>query len=221
MASQIHLIRHAESVHNVSKDFSQLDPSLTQLGFQQAAQLVQTFPYSERVAVVLTSPLQRAIQTTLAAFPHVLDKCYFDPNSGYGIQNGAKLVIDPDLQERSALPCDTGSHRSTLEKAFPRLSFERLEENWQLKEGLYSADDEAVEERVRRVRRSLENLIGQLEDKEKKDVVVVTHGVFMKFVTGDLDIDLPKAGWKSYTLRKDDGNGFVLVPVEGTADRHL
>jgi broad specificity phosphatase PhoE len=217
MASQIHLIRHAESVHNVSKDFSQLDPSLTPLGLQQAAQLVRTFPYSSRVGVILTSPLQRALQTTLAAFPHVLDKRYFDPSSGCGVENGAKLVIDPDLQERSALGCDTGSDRDALEKAFPRLNFEGLGDGWQVKEGLYSADDKAVDERARRVRKSLAELNEELKDREKKDVVVVTHGVFMKFLSGDPEIDLPKAGWKSHIVGKDNGGGIVLVPVEGTA----
>ncbi|KAH8600653.1 histidine phosphatase superfamily [Bisporella sp. PMI_857] len=213
MASQIHIIRHAESVHNVSKDFSQLDPSLTPLGFEQAAKLDQTFPHSPRVGIIITSPLRRAIQTTLAAFPNVLDKRYFDPSSGYGIENGASLVIDPDLQERSALRCDTGSDRETLEKAFPGLNFHGLGEVWPAKEGIFSADDEAVHERARRVRRSLLDLNEQLNDKEKRDVVIVTHGVFMKFLTEEPEIDLPKAGWKSYTVRNDKVHGLMLVPI--------
>tara|TARA_R110002060_G_scaffold45159_2_gene56494 strand:+ start:1829 stop:2167 length:339 start_codon:yes stop_codon:yes gene_type:complete len=70
MASQIHVIRHAESVHNVSKDFSQLDPSLTSLGFEQATKLDQSFPYAGRVGVIITSPLRRAIQTTHCISQH-------------------------------------------------------------------------------------------------------------------------------------------------------
>ncbi|KAK0105955.1 hypothetical protein ONS95_004466 [Cadophora gregata] len=136
MASQIHLIRHAESVHNVSRDFSQLDPSLTSLGFEQAAKLDQSFPYAGRVG------------TTLTAFPSILDKRYFDPSSGYGVENGASLVIDPLLQERSALACDTGSDRAILEKAFPRLNFEGLGKGWPSKDGIFAADDEVVHERA-------------------------------------------------------------------------
>jgi hypothetical protein len=113
------------------------------------------------------------MQTTLAALPHVLDRRYVDRSSGYGIQDGAKLVIDPDLQEPSTLPCNTRPDSGALEKPFPRLSFERLGEGLQLKEGLYSADDEVVEERVRKMRTSLWDIIGQLKDTEKKDVVVV------------------------------------------------
>ena len=71
-------------------------------GFQQAAQINHLFRHSLQVAIIHISPLQRATQATLAAFPHVLDNRYFDSSSGCGIKNGAKLVIDPGLQERSA-----------------------------------------------------------------------------------------------------------------------
>lgn len=213
MASQIHLLRHAESVHNVSKDFSQLDPSLTSLGFEEAAKLNQSFPYAGRVGVIITSPLRRAIQTALAAFRSILDKRYFDPSSGYGVENGAVIVIDPLLQERSALGCDTGSDRAVLETAFPRLDFEGLGEAWPSKEGIFSADDEAVHERARRARRGLVELSEQLSNREKRDVVIVTHGVFMKFLTEEPEIDLPKAGWKSYTVQRDKEQGVKLVPV--------
>ncbi|CAG8887994.1 unnamed protein product [Penicillium egyptiacum] len=209
MAPQIHLVRHAESIHNVSKDFSQLDPGLTPLGFEQARELTQTFPHAPQVGIILTSPLRRAIQTTLAAFSHVLDKRYFDQDSDHGIENGATLILDPDLQERSALPCDTGSTSSTLEQDFPRLDVKDLPEGWQVKEGIYAPEDEAVEERAKRVRSRVAELSDQLKEQQRKDIVIVTHGVFMKFLSGDADIDLPKAGWESYTLEKHS-SGIVL-----------
>lgn len=213
MASKIYLVRHAESEHNVSKDFSQLDPALTPLGLQQAAELGETFPYSSQVATILTSPLRRAIQTTLSAFPHILDKQYFEPGSKKGVENGAKLVVDADLQERSALPCDTGSDRAVLEDSFPGLNFQQLEQDWQVKEGINSEIDEAVKERARRVRGRLAGLSSQLEG-ERKDILVVTHGVFMKFLTEDWQIDLPKAGWKEFAINKDSERGFVLASRE-------
>ena len=67
------------------------------------------------------------------------------------------------------------------------------------------------------MRKSLAELNDELKDGEKKDVVVVTHGVFMKFLSGDPEIDLPKAGWMSYIVGRDNGGGIVLVLVEGTA----
>ena len=36
MPPQIHLIRHAEAIHNVTKDFSIRDPGLTELGVLQS-----------------------------------------------------------------------------------------------------------------------------------------------------------------------------------------
>jgi broad specificity phosphatase PhoE len=214
MASTTYLIRHAESEHNVSKDFSQLDPPLTALGRQQAAQLVNTFPHPERIAVVITSPLRRAIQTALAGFSHVLDKRYYENGSG-GVENGVRLILDPDLQERSALPCDTGSENQILEKEFGNLDLGKLTEDWRSKSGLYAEDDEAVGERAKKARESLVQICASLEGEgaEKRDIVVVTHGVFMKFLAGDPDIDLPKAGWRSYTLHDVEGVGAHLAPT--------
>jgi broad specificity phosphatase PhoE len=212
MTSKIHLVRHAESVHNVSKDLYQLDPGLTPLGLQQATQLIQAFPYASEVGIILTSPLRRTIQTSLAAFPNVLDKRYFDPDSGQGIENGATLFLDPDLQERSALPCDSGSSSEVLKVAFPRLDLKDLSDNWQVKEGLYSPDGEAVKERAKRLRCRVAAIAENLKDQERKHVVIVTHGVFMKFLSGDPEIDLPKAGWKSYTVEKHISD-VVLLPV--------
>jgi broad specificity phosphatase PhoE len=212
MSSKIHVIRHAEAVHNLSKDFSKFDPPLTPLGFSQAANLIKTFPDASNVGLILTSPLKRAIQTTLSAFPHVLDKRYFDPESASGIERGAELVIDAELQERSSLPCDTGSDIEELRSMFPRLDFGALERRWQWKEGLFAPDDEAVRGRAVRVRKRLEGVVEGLKGREKRDVVVVTHGVFMRFLVGDEAIDLPKAGWRSYGVGSE-GGGVVLVPV--------
>jgi broad specificity phosphatase PhoE len=214
MASQIHLVRHAESVHNVTKDFSILDPPLTELGIKEASQLIDSFPHSSSIGVIITSPLQRAVQTTLAAFPHILDKRNFALGSNPGgIDGGAKLVVDPDLQERSDLPCDTGSDRLTLETNFPGVDFGALGNGWQIKDGAYSTDDEAVKARAARSRKRLAQLTEEMKNERKKDIVVVTHGVFMKFLSGDPSIDLPKAGWSSYTISQDSGGHSILVPV--------
>jgi broad specificity phosphatase PhoE len=147
MASQIHLVRHAESLHNVTKDFSTLDPSLTEIGMEQAGQLVQHFTRSSSIGVIITSPLKRAVQTTLAGFPHVFDKRNYTPGSKSG---GIELIVDPDLQERSELPCDTGSDRAVLETAFPGVDFTMLGNNWQAKKGAYASDDAAVEARAKK-----------------------------------------------------------------------
>lgn len=50
--------------------------------------------------------------------------------------------------------------------------------------------------------------------EERRNIVVVTHGVFMKFLSGDRTIDLPKAGWKAYAVITGDDDKAVLHPVE-------
>ncbi|KAH8907555.1 phosphoglycerate mutase [Coniochaeta sp. PMI_546] len=216
MGSVIYLVRHAESAHNVSKDFHHRDPPLTDLGKTQAAALGKSFPASASVAAVFTSPLTRTIETTLEAFAHILDRQAVGDD---GIVGGARLVLDPDLQERSALPCDTGSDRATLELKFPNLDFGSLGDAWYAKDGAYAADDAAVEARAKAVRKRLSSALERLEQdgsaaEGKRDVVVVTHGVFMKFLAKDETIDLPKAGWQACTVSKRDDGEVDLVPVE-------
>ena len=213
MSSRVHLVRHAESVHNVTKDFSTLDPSLTNVGIEQARQLISNFTDASTIAVIITSPLKRAVQTTLLGFSHVLDKRNYPSDTNHGVDGGAKLIVDPDLQERSDLPCDTGSERSELERTFQGVEFSILSGNWQAKEGTYSADDAAVEARAKKVRRRLLEIADELKNENKKDIVVVTHGVFMKFLSEDSAIDLPKAGWKSYTLEGNSVGEVTLVPI--------
>ncbi|KAL7914500.1 phosphoglycerate mutase family protein [Trichoderma velutinum] len=207
----IYLIRHAEAEHNISKDFSQRDPPLTPAGFEQASSLAKTFPDPSSIAVVLTSPLKRTLQTTLAGFSHIL------AINGVGGQNGsARLIIDRDLQERSDLPCDTGSERAILEKTFPNLDFTVLDTDWFVKTGTYAADDTSVILRARIFREKLWNITKSIQTDQpsssQRAIVVVTHGVFMQYLSQDMTIDLPKAGWKSFLIRKAPNGEVVLSP---------
>jgi broad specificity phosphatase PhoE len=210
-------LRHAESAHNISKDFSHPDPPLTPLGLEQAAKLEQTFPHSAHIGLVVTSPLKRALQTALSGFSHILDKRYYDSSSKLGVEGGAELIIDPGLQERSALPCDTGSDQDVLSEIFPRLNFEKLWKGWQVKVGLYSENENVVEERARKVSRGLFEAEKGLKDREKNGIIVVKHGMFMKYLSEDPANDLRKAGWKTYRTRADDEGNVRLVPVEHSA----
>lgn len=216
MASKptIYLVRHAESVHNVSKDFNHHDPGLTQTGFAQASALADTFSALPPVEVILTSPLSRTIETTLAGFSSILSNALSIDSPTTSAERAAKLILDPDLQERSDLPCDTGSDLSILKAKFPGLDYSPLEEGWNTKNGVFAADDEAVAARAGRVRKKLLRFAKELEasGSEKNAVVVVTHGVFMKFLAEDGSIDLPKAGWKAY-LVEESGDEAVLKPI--------
>lgn len=75
-------------------------------------------------------------------------------------------------------------------------------------------DDETVRARAGRVRARIAEIAGTLGE-EKTDVVIVTHGVFMKFLSGEEGIDLPKAGWKGYKVGEGGGGKVVFNAVDG------
>ena len=131
--------------------------------------------------------------------------------TGKGIEGGAKLVLDPDLQERSALPCDSGSDRQSQESEFPNLDFSHLEPAWTSKVGIYAADDNSVRKRAAKFRGNLRDKSLALKDGERKGVMIITYGVLMKFLVGDPAIDLQKARWASYTAKKGHDGGVILV----------
>ncbi|MEU7054347.1 histidine phosphatase family protein, partial [Streptomyces eurythermus] len=195
----IYLVRHAESEHNISKDFSHRDPPLTASGVAQASALKTTFPDPGSIAVVFTSPLKRALQTTLAGFSRVLAVQHTDKSNA--VDTYAKLVIDVDLQERSDLLCDTGSDRVALEKAFPALDFSALGRDWFVKTDFYSADETSVKLRAEAFRKKLWAIVKSLREgvsRKQRSIVIVTHGVFMKYLSQDMSIDLPKAAWRAF-----------------------
>jgi broad specificity phosphatase PhoE len=211
---QIHLVRHGESVHNVSKDNAHHDPPLTDLGVWQAGQLVTTFPRQDNVAVILTSPLRRAIATAVIGFGHILDKASPRPETCPGIEAGAKIIVYPDLQPRMDRLCDIGSRQEVLEKEFPGLNFSLLSDGWQKKEGLYAHEDAIVEERAKRVRSHLVDMLKELEGKTRTDIVLVTHGVVRDILDGSERSNWARAGWKSYTIRRDAESGYKLDYIE-------
>jgi broad specificity phosphatase PhoE len=217
MSGRIYLLRHGEAAHNVTQNFDLPDPPLTSpLGESQAQSFAETFPHRDGIAVVITSPLRRTIQTTLRAFPHAFNA----PNSASGeggFAQSVELILSPDVQESSNLPCDTGSDIATLSAEFPYLDFSKLPKRWNVKEGKYAAEKSVVQERAAEVRRVLYEKLSEVDSlgSKRKDIVVVTHGGFMKHLTGDPTIDLPKAGWKRFRLEKrvnGDEETFDLEP---------
>ncbi|OAQ67741.1 phosphoglycerate mutase family protein [Pochonia chlamydosporia 170] len=196
----IYLVRHAEAEHNISKQFSQRDPPLTQVGIEQASSLETTFPEPRSIAIVLTSPLKRALQTTLAGFSHVIALDRDDTDNGI----------------RNARP--NGSKRALLEEAFPSVDFSMLDKDWFLKTGIYAADEESVALRAKAFREKLWGLADSVQREQPMSsshsaIVVVTHGVFMKYLTLDKNIDLPKAGWQTFRLVKITNGEVILSPV--------
>ncbi|KAJ6125141.1 hypothetical protein N7471_012458 [Penicillium samsonianum] len=182
MSFRLHLIRHAEGTHNPGHDTTILDPPLTEKGIEQSLQLCQVFPFKESVGLVVTSPLRRTLQTARLGFQQSIDEKYCAQGSGAGVQNGARLLLEPDVQAHSARPCDTGSDIAALRSEFYDLPWEilDLDHTFPAKEGLYASDPESLKLRGARIQRRLEQKFKELKNSARPDIVVVTHGGFFE-----------------------------------------
>jgi broad specificity phosphatase PhoE len=213
MESHIHLIRHGESEHNITKDRTHRDPPLSPLGLDQAKEFVQAIPNQDRIGLVVASPLRRSVQTAVTGFSQVIDKAYLTT----GIDNGAKLIFDPDLQGRGDEPCETGSDRVVLESLFPGLNFGSLKDGW-----TEPGDEEFVKARSQRVLQRLAKISEEMKDQERRDIAVVTHGIMTRLMSHG---DKPghRSGWggfKSYRMHQADDGTIVLIeldPLKGEA----
>jgi hypothetical protein len=97
-----------------------------------------------------------------------------------------------------------------LRTLFPTVDFSRLKDGWQIKDEYYGSDEQTVKERARVVRLDLARRLRELKGK---DLVVVIHGNFMKHLSGDHEIDLPKAGWKTFAI-EEIGEEISLAPAD-------
>lgn len=177
MPLTIHLVRHAQGFHNLSRENETLrDPELTDFGRQQCAELRAMFPHHDRITRLYASPLRRTLSTCLLAF-------------GCEDEDGNKsrqVVAIPELQEVSDAPCDTGSDARVLEEAFVGLvDLSYLYDGWNsaAEWTTWNSKLEATEARARKARTVLRELTQNASHDEH--VVVVTHGAFLHFLTND------------------------------------
>ncbi|RAH86349.1 phosphoglycerate mutase family protein [Aspergillus japonicus CBS 114.51] len=193
MAPRLHLVRHAEGVHNLGMAYwSLVDPPLTDQGREQCSKLRANFPSHHRVELVVASPMLRALATAVESFQPLFDRF---PDSS--------LVALPDLQEISSFPCDIGSELPALkaktEEWGVHIDWSHVEEGWTSKDGRYKPTREAIQERARAVRR-------WLYERPETEVAVVTHGAFLHFLTEDWEDSCvyEGTGWANTEYRTYD-----------------
>ena len=89
-----------------------------------------------------------------------------------------KVIALPEIQETSDLPCDTGSDIAILRDEFKDkpVDLGLVEKGWDSKKGRWAASSTAIEKRAREAR-------VWLRGREEEDIVVVTHGGFLHFLT--------------------------------------
>ncbi|ORY61514.1 histidine phosphatase superfamily [Pseudomassariella vexata] len=192
MAPIIHLVRHAQGYHNLSEANQQIrDPDLTPLGKQQCEALCKKFPSHEKITHLVASPMRRTIYTCLLSFAPVAKR-------------GRKVIALPDAQEVSFLPCDVGLEREKLKEEFgDEVDLSLVHEGWNDKsiDSKYYPDAIKLESRAREVRLWLRNLVQSASDDSQ--VVLVTHGGILHFLTQDWDGLRPGSGtgWENTECR--------------------
>lgn len=173
MPKIVHCIRHGQSTFNAHFAEFGVDPlhqdaPLTDLGRRQAAERaveLRQYPYE----LVVTSPLTRAIQTTLGLFG----------------DHPAAPPIHVEVLHREYLEgsCDVGRAPSLLAQDFPHLSFDHLEEVWWHNTGEPSAHGFVIEPHE-----SLRQRVGAfqnwLRNRPESLIAVVGHGTFFYHLTG-------------------------------------
>ncbi|KAI1631717.1 phosphoglycerate mutase [Biscogniauxia mediterranea] len=192
MAPIIHLVRHAQGYHNLSVENQQLrDPDLTPEGEKQCDGLCSRFPSHDRITHLVASPLRRTLFTCLRSFAPV-------------VQAGKTIIALPDAQEISTLPCDIGTDPAKLQAEFgDRVDFHLVQDGWNDKTvtSKYYPSPDNLEARARSARVWLRELIQQAGDEAQ--VVLVTHGGILHFLTEDWDgVQLERGtGWANVELR--------------------
>ncbi|OJD32791.1 phosphoglycerate mutase [Diplodia corticola] len=204
------LIRHAEALHNVDKDYSIPDPVLSQLGLQQCTELrdhlrqgrerPQVSELAERAELIVVSPMRRTLQTALLGLDWLVEK-------------GVPLRLDAGWQENSDKPCDTGTPVSILATEFPSLDFRDVDPTYPEKVEPVATNPYAFSRRavVARGQRCL----AWLHDRPEKVIVVVTHSGFLRcaisqrrYANADyrvFDFDEEKSSGGDYGLREWEG----------------
>ncbi|KAL1306223.1 hypothetical protein AAFC00_004315 [Neodothiora populina] len=173
--STITCVRHAQGFHNLTvANHAIHDPLLTPMGEEQCRILAQNFPkaHMDQIELIIASPLKRTIYTALLSFAPVIK------------QKNLKVLLLPELQETSDLPCDTGSSLEEIRKEFAGqpidTSIMEMSQNadWTSKTGRWAPNSSAIEERAKVAREFLYS-------RDEKEVAVVTHGGFLHYFTQD------------------------------------
>ena len=169
----VHFIRHAEGLHNIAgeKEYSAYerqefyDCALSEHGEHQCAlQRERCQTLLKNAQLVITSPLQRTLQTASLVLP------FLEGNVPW-------LALDSIRETTGLHPCDKRRPRSEkmTQPEFKHIDFSFIENDYDL---LY--DHYTVREPEAHVASRARNFFDWLENRKETEVVVVTHSAFLR-----------------------------------------
>ncbi|KAI1750760.1 histidine phosphatase superfamily [Xylaria castorea] len=206
MAPTIHIIRHAQAVHNVTRNFKHNahllpDPELTELGYQQCATLAAELASLSDIELVFASPMQRTIQTALATF-----KTY---------TQSKRIVLLPDLKECDSLPTSVGSSPDDLFRKFGDecLDFSFVTPDWTDNSPQSRYGPMFAAARGRSTRLFLRSVAQRYRDTDA-NIVVVTHGLYVGYLTRPGAGLYKNAEYRSYYFEQLTGDDIEARLIE-------
>ncbi|XP_002518318.2 phosphoglycerate mutase-like protein 1 isoform X1 [Ricinus communis] len=193
----IHLVRHAQGMHNVEGDKNYkaylspkyYDAQLTQLGWQQVDNLrkhVQTCGLSKRIDLVVTSPLLRTLQTAVGVFggegytnkvdtlPLMVANAGDSARAAISSFNSPPFIAVELCREHFGVhPCDKRRNISEYQFLFPAIDFSLIETD---EDVLWKAD---VRETTKELTDRGLKFMNWLWTRKEKEIAIVTHSGFL------------------------------------------
>lgn len=191
MPPTIHLVRHAQGLHNIGREGGNIrDAPLSREGRSQCRTLRETFPHMDKVTHLVASPLQRTIETCIHAFRPA-------------VKAGKRVMLVPELQEVGALPCSTGSSVDKLQRLFGSdIDTSLLKKGWNNRGSGSGFDDvnmETLAARARKARQWLWDLAQSVDDNAH--IVVVSHAHLINVLLRNYSELCANVCWKNAEYR--------------------
>ncbi|XP_010519148.1 PREDICTED: phosphoglycerate mutase-like protein 1 [Tarenaya hassleriana] len=181
----IHLVRHAEGIHNVEVDKNKKalfspslsDAQLSPLGWKQVTERRREVHESgllKRIELVVTSPMQRTIQTATGIFGKE-HKSKHNISSPTSIANYPPIIAFELCREQLGMyPCNRRGSVSKYIPKFPEIDFSLIESE---EDQMWQAD---AMEKVEQVAARGMQFLKWLWEREENEIAVVSHGIFLQ-----------------------------------------
>ncbi|KAL3614417.1 hypothetical protein CASFOL_042491 [Castilleja foliolosa] len=193
----IHLVRHAQGIHNVEGDKNYkaymspeyFDAHITELGWEQVDNLrkhVHSTGLIKKVDVVITSPLLRTVQTAVGVFggeeytdgmdslPLMVANAGSSGHAAISSLYSPPIIAVEQCREHLGVhPCDKRRSVSEYKSLFPGVDFSLIESD---DDSLWEADVRETKEAV--ATRGME-FLNWLFTRKENEIAIVTHSGFL------------------------------------------